>query len=75
MRIVLNDGSGMLGFGDGSENLVSPTSDHQVGFVSTAGGTPDPADSAIWQTFDTVPGTAYQVIFSMGANGPAGAGS
>ena len=74
VRIVLNDGSGTLGFGDGSGNLVSPTSDQQVGFASTTGGTPDPGDSALWQTFDTVPGTAYEVVFSMGASGPAGTG-
>ena len=74
VRIVLNAGNGTLGFGDGSGNLVSPTSDQQVGFASTAGGTPDPGESALWQTFNTVPGTAYEVIFSMGASGPAGTG-
>ena len=65
--IAKNAGNGTLGYGNGSSNLVSPSSDQQLGFNSNVSSTPDAANSSLWQTFGTVSGVEYEITFSMGA--------
>ena len=67
VSVALHSLNGNPGFGSGWSNLVSPTKDVQVSFNNARPpyevGT---LDDSIWQTFATVPGQEYEVLFSMG---------
>ena len=66
MSVALNSGDGTLGFGNGSTNIVSSTSDVQLAFNDNVSGTPAAANVTVSQTFATVPGITYTVAFEMG---------
>ncbi|GAA1717792.1 hypothetical protein GCM10009809_12150 [Isoptericola hypogeus] len=69
VRVARNTAAGQPGFGTPSSAVRSPSADSMIGFASNLATTPDRSGSALWQSFETVPGQTYRLTFDLGQIG------